>query len=195
MDIATRITLGALLAGWFSFGVLFLLRRRSRERGTTARRSSAGLVGLFIQGLGFAMAWLRRPDQGRLGAEPSNADFVLTFVVVALLATSISLALAAVRTLGKQWALDARVLEKHALITSGPYSIVRHPIYTAMGGMLLATGLAVSPWWALVLGLAVFVTGTLIRTRAEEALLRTTFGAEYEAYRARVPALLPWPRG
>jgi hypothetical protein len=38
----------------------------------------------------------------------------------------------------------------------------------------------------------VFVVGTLIRTRAEERLLRAQFGAAYEAYAARVPALIPF---
>jgi protein-S-isoprenylcysteine O-methyltransferase Ste14 len=38
----------------------------------------------------------------------------------------------------------------------------------------------------------VFAAGTVVRTRAEEQLLLDAFGAEYEAYRARVPALLPW---
>jgi protein-S-isoprenylcysteine O-methyltransferase Ste14 len=60
-----------------------------------------------------------------------------------------------------------------------------------MLGMLLATGIAVSYWPALLIALFVFFIGTIIRIRSEERLLRETFGAEFEAYTQRVPALLP----
>ncbi|MFN8179735.1 MAG: isoprenylcysteine carboxylmethyltransferase family protein [bacterium] len=190
--LPSQVTRAGLFVGWMSFGALFFIRRRPGGRGTTAKRSSAGLVGLAIQGFGFACAWLGRPYPGSFGARPSPADLVLTVAVLGLMAWAVSFALAAVRTLGKQWALDARVLEKHALVTEGPYARVRHPIYTAMGAMLVATGLAMSPWWALAAGILTYGAGTVVRTRAEEALLLDAFGAEYEAYRARVPALLPW---
>jgi protein-S-isoprenylcysteine O-methyltransferase Ste14 len=181
-----------LMAGWAVFVALFFgRRRRPRERGVTATRSSGGLLGMGVQGLGFACCWLRRPNVGSLGSAPSPRDYLLTALIVGLMTWSISFAVAAMRTLGKQWALDARVLDTHALVTEGPYDRVRHPIYTAMGGMLVATGLTMSPWWALVAGLAVYGLGTLVRMRAEERLLLNAFGDAYEAYRARVPAVVP----
>jgi protein-S-isoprenylcysteine O-methyltransferase Ste14 len=98
----------------------------------------------------------------------------------------------AFRALGKQWSLAARVLEGHKLVTEGPYSVVRNPIYTGMFGMLLATGLAVSHWIGLVIALVVFAIGTYVRVRSEEKLLRETFGAEFESYARRVPAVIPF---
>ncbi|MGI9088170.1 MAG: methyltransferase family protein [Chthoniobacterales bacterium] len=56
-------------------------------------------------------------------------------------AASVWLVLAAVRTLGKNWSLAARVTTDHELIETGPYARVRHPIYTGMLGMLIADGL------------------------------------------------------
>jgi protein-S-isoprenylcysteine O-methyltransferase Ste14 len=99
--------------------------------------------------------------------------------------------MSAVRHLGKQWAVAARVVEDHRLITDGPYRIVRNPIYTGMFGMLIATGVTVSQWWALLPACALFWVGTLIRVRVEERLLKDTFGAEFDAYAARVPSLIP----
>lgn len=99
--------------------------------------------------------------------------------------------MAAVKTLGKEWSLTARVVEEHKLATRGPYAIVRHPIYTGMIGMLLATGLATSYWQVLVLSLAVLLFGTIIRIRSEERLLRETFGVEFEKYAKRVSAIIP----
>ena len=97
--------------------------------------------------------------------------------------------MSAVRTLGKQWAIAARLVEGHKLITEGPYGWVRNPIYTGM--LLLATGLAVSRWIALPAAIALFGMGTVIRVRSEEKLLREAFGEEFEQYTRRVPAVLP----
>ena len=76
-------------------------------------------------------------------------------------------------------------------IGAGPYRFVRNPIYTAMFGMLLATGLAISHWAALIGAGLVFAIGTRMRIRSEEKLLRESFGPEFEAYARSVPALVP----
>ena len=94
--------------------------------------------------------------------------------------------------LGRQWSLGARVVQGHELITGGAYSLVRHPIYTGMFGMLLGTALAVSSWWALLAGAAVFLLGTALRIRVEERLLMAEFGEAYRDYARTVPALLLW---
>jgi protein-S-isoprenylcysteine O-methyltransferase Ste14 len=85
----------------------------------------------------------------------------------------------------------ARLVEGHKLLTEGPFRVVRHPIYTAMFGMLLANGLAVSHPGALLPASVVYWIGAAIRIRSEEKLLRDTFGQEFEAYARRVPAVFP----
>ena len=98
---------------------------------------------------------------------------------------------AAVRTLGKQWSLQARVLEHHELIRRGPYRIVRHPIYTGMFGMLIASSLVHGDWLGLVIASIVYYLGTAMRIRSEEKLLREQFGSDYEEYAREVPAFIP----
>jgi protein-S-isoprenylcysteine O-methyltransferase Ste14 len=100
--------------------------------------------------------------------------------------------MSAIRELGKQWSLQARVLEDHTLITSGVYQIVRHPIYTGMLGMLIATGLTYSNWIAILAGIVVLTVGTKIRTNFEEKLLHNAFGAEFDDWKAEVPGLIPF---
>jgi protein-S-isoprenylcysteine O-methyltransferase Ste14 len=113
--------------------------------------------------------------------------------VLAILAAigSVWLITAAVKTLGKEWSLTARLVEGHKLATSGPYARVRHPIYTGMLGMLVATGLAYSRWLALLVAVVIFFIGTMIRVRSEEKLLREAFGKDFENYAQRVPAIVP----
>jgi protein-S-isoprenylcysteine O-methyltransferase Ste14 len=98
---------------------------------------------------------------------------------------------AAVRTLGKEWSLTARLVEGHKLATTGPYAFVRHPIYSGMLGMLVATGLAFSYWGALLAALVIFFAGTIIRVRSEEKLLREAFGEQFENYAQHIPAIVP----
>lgn len=113
-------------------------------------------------------------------------------VVAVILAFASSLfCLLAVRTLGKQWTYQARVIEGHELITTGPYAVVRNPIYLSMFGMLLATGLVFSRWWNFLSAIVFFLIGNQIRIRAEEKLLRETFGSQFDDYAGRVPAFLP----
>jgi len=111
---------------------------------------------------------------------------------VGLAAASVWLSESAIRTLGKQWALPARLVEGHELITVGPYAYVRNPIYTAMLGMLIATGLAMEHWTATIVAVVVFSVGMAIRVRSEEKLLRAAFGEKFEEYARRVPAVIPW---
>jgi len=92
--------------------------------------------------------------------------------------------------LGTMWASVPLVQEHHELRTDGPYRLVRHPIYTGLLGLItgsmLACGFGV--WAAFTV---VAVPWLLRRVRIEDGLMADRFGAAYEAYRARVPALLP----
>jgi hypothetical protein len=84
-----------------------------------------------------------------------------------------------------------QAVKDHELITQGPYSLVRNPIYLGMFGMLLATGLAVGRLPVLLAAIVVFLIGIEIRIRTEENLLREAFGEKFDEYARRVPALIP----
>jgi len=97
------------------------------------------------------------------------------------------------RALGRQWRLDAGLNSDHELVRSGPYRLIRHPIYTSMLCMLLGTGLLlVTPLTLLLPSLLCFVIGTEIRVRIEEKLLATQFGDEFLEYQRRVPGYIPF---
>lgn len=140
------------------------------------------------------MVWFHPPHAPFLsyaGLWPVSVEIALAVFTVAVAAASVWLVSSAVRTLGKQWAYAARLVEGHELITEGPYRFVRNPIYTGMLGMLVATGLALQHWIQLAVGIVLFAIGTVIRVRSEEKLLRAAFGKEFDDYARRVPAVLP----
>lgn len=98
---------------------------------------------------------------------------------------------AAGRHLGTQLRVQAVVTEEHRLITTGPYAVVRHPMYTCVTALMLATAIAFGTPAVLALALPVVIAGTEIRVRAEDKLLSSHFGADFESYRRRVSAWLP----
>jgi len=193
LDAGTLDTVGkfGVLAGWFGFGAGVLLRRRAPVARDRAR-DRGSLVGILIQASGFAAVWgPRRPHGTPITSMSLVTWALLTGFAVGLALGAAWLGAAAIHTLGKQWSLEARITQDHDLITTGPYRFVRHPIYTAMLGLLLATGLAFSRPVGLGAGLLLFLAGTALRVRVEERLLRATFGETYDAYARRVPAVVP----
>jgi protein-S-isoprenylcysteine O-methyltransferase Ste14 len=176
---------------WFAFVGIFLLRKKPPSP-PDKKREPGSLFGVALQGVSYGIVW----GVHRMMFTPfisHSEPLALAAGVLAMVAavSSVWLIMAALKTLGKEWSLTARLVEGHQLATSGPYAYVRHPIYTGMLGMLMATGLAVSHWAALPGALVVFLVGTIIRVRREEKLLRGAFGEQFEAYARRVPAILP----
>ena len=159
----------------------------------TASTTPAWRLGIALQGAGFFVVWFFNVKAAPWAAVHVEGTLLwaLCAATVILAAGSAWMAVAAIRALGKQWSYQARLIEGHRLVVEGPYSYVRHPIYAAMLGMLLATGVAFSVWWALLAGVAVYAAGTAIRVRAEERLLAQAFGEDFEAYKKYVPAVIP----
>lgn len=185
------ITFWAVMVCWFAFAAAFLFRKRPPQA-TESRRDRTSSLGILLQACAYALVWFHLPHSRFVRGLPSaSAELALGIFTVVLAIASVCLVAAAVRTLGKQWAVAARLIEGHRLITDGPYRFVRNPIYTGMFGMLLATGLAFGHWIQLIVATVLFAIGMVIRVRSEEKLLRSAFGQEFEEYARRVPAVLP----
>jgi protein-S-isoprenylcysteine O-methyltransferase Ste14 len=175
---------------WFVFAGVFLLRKRPPSP-PDQRRESGSLFGVALQGVSYGLIWgVRRPMFTPISGN-GLISIVTGLLAICAAVSSVWLITMAVKTLGKEWSITARLVEGHKLATSGPYALVRHPIYSGMLGMLLATGLAISHWAALLAALIIFFIGTTIRVRSEEKLLREAFGQQFETYARRVRAIVP----
>ena len=182
----------------FAVGISTLLflaagYRKGSSDQQVVRREPSSRIGIALQAVAFAAVFGLRSRSGLFEGWGALRG-ALPWIALALGAASWTLLLTAQRTLGRQWSVGARLVEGHRLVTDGPYSLVRHPIYLGLFLLLVAAGLAETT--PLVLGPAVvlFLIGFFVRIRAEERLLRTAFGSEWEAYRRRVPAIVPFPR-
>ncbi|MBS0343504.1 MAG: isoprenylcysteine carboxylmethyltransferase family protein [Proteobacteria bacterium] len=92
--------------------------------------------------------------------------------------------------IGRNWSAAVTVKAGHELVTTGPYAVVRHPIYAGLLLAFVGTALARSDLGGMVA--VVLVWGAFRRKiRLEERWMREQFGAAYGDYARRVPALLP----
>ena len=176
---------------WFVFAGVFLLRKKPPSP-PDQKRESGSLFGVALQGMSYGLVWgVRRATFTPIFSGSKAVSVVAGLLAVCAAVGSVRLITMAVKTLGKEWSLTARLVEGHKLATSGPYAFVRHPIYTGMLGMLVATGLAISHWAAVLVALVIFFIGTTIRVRSEERLLREAFGEQFENYVRSVRAIVP----
>jgi protein-S-isoprenylcysteine O-methyltransferase Ste14 len=182
------VALIELMVGWIVWFFAFTgpSRMKHGQEKTKAKNSRWG-IGLVMVGFMFAFAYVRPVD----GVHKPVAVLIASMILVL---PSVVLAWAAARQLGKQWRFQAAISEGHELITAGPYRVVRHPIYTSMLMMLVATTLAWTWWPMAVAAIAMYVIGTEIRVRAEEKLLTEHFGNAYIEYRRRTRAYIPFIR-
>jgi len=90
----------------------------------------------------------------------------------------------------RSWNIQPRLEPDHQLCTTGPYGLIRHPIYLAFN--LLALGAVVwVPNAPVALGAVAIIVGGELRSRAEEHVLIAAFGDEYRGYMRRVRRAIP----
>ena len=128
----------------------------------------------------------------RLAATPLwNVGYAGAYALAALTLVGLLFAWWARVHIGRLWSGSITRKEGHHVVDTGPYALVRHPIYTGLIAALLATALAQATVNALA-GAALLSFGFWLKARAEERFLTAELGADaYGAYRRRVPMLVP----
>jgi protein-S-isoprenylcysteine O-methyltransferase Ste14 len=93
--------------------------------------------------------------------------------------------------LGPAWSFVPKADHDTGLVTTGPYRLVRHPIYLGLSLLAVGQALAFGSWPAFVMVLSGIVPTFAWRARAEEALLSRTFGERYSLYRRQSKMIVP----
>lgn len=96
--------------------------------------------------------------------------------------------------LGTLWSGTVTRKAHHRVVKTGPYAIVRHPIYSGISLALIATVL-LRPNWIGAIGAAIIIASFVIKYRLEERFLMEQLGPEYRSYRKKVAALIPFFTG
>jgi protein-S-isoprenylcysteine O-methyltransferase Ste14 len=183
-------SIGMWLAGgiWLGFVVFWNLtarRRRAPAQSEESRQSRAlhrnllnlGLLLLFVSIPGLRWRYL-----------PPNPWHVP--VGLGIMAAATLLHIWARVHLGRNWSHEVMIRSDHELVRTGPYRLVRHPIYTAILGLAIGTAV-VSGRGLSLLGALVFGFAYVRKLRIEEHVLGEAFGTAWQDYRKRSWALVP----
>jgi protein-S-isoprenylcysteine O-methyltransferase Ste14 len=177
----------AILA--FAGPMLLGAPRRPAESSTRARQgassraplaSNIAASGLFVA----AVVFCASSPEGSFSLPLALAGCVLALAGAAVVLRSRA-------ALGAAWSFLPKADQDADLVTTGPYRLVRHPIY--LGLVLLATGqaLAFGSWAALLIVLLGLVPTFAWRARTEETVLSRTFGERYAVYQRRTKMIIP----
>src|SRR3954463_7753176 len=140
------------------------------------------------------IAWLLLAKARRL---PHPLDFrmfgcndIIASVAAILCVVGLAFCVWARATLGRNWSGTITLKENHELIVRGPYRLVRHPIYTGLLAMLMATAIQ-QGHLAGVIGVGLVFVSFWIKLSEEEEVMVKQFPDEYAAYRQRVKRIIP----
>jgi protein-S-isoprenylcysteine O-methyltransferase Ste14 len=175
---------------WMATGAVWLAAYAFTKRTVRAQPLAGRLFHVGLAALGYVLLSGRWFRAGWLARRFIPQDGNLLLAAAAVTTIGCAFAIWARLALGTNWSGRVTVKEGHELITSGPYAIARHPIYTGLLLAVAGTVLAVGEWRG-VAALALVLIAFLVKIGQEEQLMMQTFPEAYPAYKQRVKALIP----
>lgn len=153
----------------------------------------AGFILLLAPGIYFRHGQIQiRAMGGILGTQLWMAPLAVSWAMVGVVVLAFAFAWWARIHLGRLWSGRITRKEGHRVVDTGPYAVVRHPIYTGIIAAGLATMIVLGNLHA-VIGAALLIIAYWIKARIEEDFLREQLGpSDYDAYRGRVAMLIPF---
>jgi protein-S-isoprenylcysteine O-methyltransferase Ste14 len=174
----------AMFAVWFLTGLRLKQTTQSRSEGMSR-------IAVYIVWAGWWLLFGHGFGRGPLARRVLEPSITTAYVGLAITATGLAFAVLARLYIGKNWSALIQVKEGHELIQTGPYALVRHPIYS---GLMLATfGTAIA--YGELSGFLAFimvVAAWSYKSRLEESAMVEQFGTQYETYRTHVKGLVPF---
>jgi protein-S-isoprenylcysteine O-methyltransferase Ste14 len=184
-------TTGAVVAvlwlTWIGYWFIASRSAKTTERVETFGSRASHILPLAFAGYLFSIVRIPFTDVSLRLYHPHRITNVLEVGGVAL---GLGFSAWARLHLGRNWSGIVTVKHDHELIRSGPYAIVRHPIYS---GLLVAfVGMAVGQGtWVGILAVAIIAVAFVRKLRIEERFMADQFGEQYARYRREVPGLVP----
>jgi protein-S-isoprenylcysteine O-methyltransferase Ste14 len=176
----------------FAFAGPLLLAVTGRCGGpkTRARRSGGDRAPLVANLAAFGVYL---PSLFVFSGRPAGPTALLLASSGSLLAVAgAALVLRSRAELGPAWSFVPKADQGTGLVTTGPYRLVRHPIYLGLALLAMGQALAFGSGPALMIVLSGIVPTFVWRARAEEKLLGRTFGERYAVYRQRTKMIIPY---
>jgi protein-S-isoprenylcysteine O-methyltransferase Ste14 len=181
-----RVLIPALWVGWAVYWLVAARRVKPTRWRESAGSRALHVIPLFLYA---ALLMASRALPAMLLARFAPPGRVLPLSGTLLVLSGLALAVWARWHLGRNWSGIVTVKRGHELIRTGPYRVVRHPIYTGLLLALIGTAAAIGEVRG-ILAVACALIGFLFKIRVEERRMSETF-AEYGQYRRQTAALIP----
>ena len=187
--VIMRPRVGMLISGTLWVGFVLYWSAAARNAASIERSESRESRRFHARLLNVALLLLFIPVPGLRGRILSPEWFLLPAGLV-LQSAGFLLAVWARRHLGANWSGAIARTVGHRLVRSGPYRLLRHPIYSAMFAMFIGTAVVSGEWHSL-LAVVILAAAYWRKVRLEERHLREEFGTDYDDYRRHTWALIP----
>lgn len=176
---------------WYLFLAVWLVGALTAKREVRSQSMAPRLLHSAVLLIAFLLLFDSSFGFGFLGQRFVPRSLAIAATGMLLTMAGIAIAIWARFFLGTNWSASPAVKQGHHLIRSGPYALVRHPIYSGLLLAMFGTTLTIGRWRGLV-GLAIVGVAWHIKSRTEERYMQEEFGEEYLRYRREVKGLIPF---
>jgi len=175
---------------WLSWLGYWIVAARN-VKATRRRETYASRLGQVALILLAAVLLVRHQPLGWLNQRFLPETVAVYWIGLVMAITGLGFAVWARVHLGSNWSARVTVKENHELIRSGPYGVVRHPIYAGLLLAILGTAISFGEWRGL-LAFTFLTVSLVLKLKIEERFMAETFPDQYPRYRAEVPMLIPF---
>jgi protein-S-isoprenylcysteine O-methyltransferase Ste14 len=182
------IDLIIIIICWVLFGLYWLVNSFFQKQSQETPLTFNKIISQLFFSLPFV--FLIRPDWFKLD-QIIIKNSMVNIISIAICIIGLIICIWARKTLADNWSKSLDFKKGHELIQTGPYSTIRHPIYTGFLLMFFALALDVGKIGGLI-GFAVLLIGVFLRIKQEEDLLIKHFKEKYILYKNKTKALLPY---
>ena len=185
------IAIDIIRACWIIFLLIWVLAATSTKRSVYREKRAQRLRYSMLLIAGYFLL-----INGRRLSYPLNVRVIpdmegIAWAGVVLCVAGLAFCIWARATLGRNWSGTITLKEGHELIERGPYRLVRHPIYTGLITMFLATVVVLGHLAGIIGAVLVFVS-FWIKLGEEEKVMLKQFPDQYSAYQQRVKRIIPF---
>lgn len=182
---------GNLMAGaWVVFAVYWLVAASRTNPAKKREPAAEWLLRFAVMASAFVLLYKADPRWGRLNDHFIPSASWVRPMGAALAWIGVAFAIWARHHIGRYWSGSVSLRAGHRLIRTGPYSRIRHPIYTGILLALMGTVLVIGRYRGL-LAFALILAGFAWKSKREEKLLASEFGPAFEEHKRLTGFFLP----
>lgn len=176
---------------WIVFLIYWQIKAIGAKTTQRIEPLASRILRVVVFGIAILLLSSRRIPLRWLYLQPWPEGFWLFWLGAAVFVAGLLFAVWAREHLGTNWSRSVTIKEGHELITTGPYAVVRHPIYTGILVGFLGTAIALSEVRGFIAFMLIFFI-LWVKLSMEERWMRSEFGETYAAYSRQTAALVPY---